>query len=131
QAAGAARRGLPLHDQVRPGDLRGRPAHRRPPRRPGPRRPRSSDPEGSRGVGAAPFGLTLPAHRGGLSMRRLIAGLFAAIVGVCVAHAQTTPAANPALDAYAKPQRLVKLADGRAIHLYCQGRGTPTVILTA
>src|SRR6185436_8496713 len=64
-------------------------------------------------------------------MRRLIAGLFAAVVGVCVAHAQTTPAANAALDAYAKPQRLVKLADGRAIHLYCQGRGSPTVILTA
>jgi pimeloyl-ACP methyl ester carboxylesterase len=65
-------------------------------------------------------------------MRRHVAGLFAALVGFGIAEAQTPPSpVNPALDAYAQPQRLVKLADGRRIHLYCQGRGSPTVILTA
>ena len=39
---GAARRRLPLHGQVRPGDLRGRRVHRRPARRAGARRPRGA-----------------------------------------------------------------------------------------
>lgn len=65
-------------------------------------------------------------------MRAQLAGLFAAVVGFGTAQAQTpAPAPSPALDAYAKPARLVKLADGRRIHLNCQGKGGPTVILTA
>lgn len=64
-------------------------------------------------------------------MRRLVVGLLAALIGCSHAQAQTPPAADPAYDAYAKPQRLVKLPDGRRIHLYCQGHGSPTVILTA
>jgi pimeloyl-ACP methyl ester carboxylesterase len=35
------------------------------------------------------------------------------------------------LTIYAKPQRLVELRDGRKIHLFCLGTGSPTVILTA
>lgn len=65
-------------------------------------------------------------------MRRLIAGLFAVLLASGVAQAQSPPATpSPALDAYAKPARLVKLADGRRVHLNCQGKGGPTVILTA
>ncbi|WP_293678096.1 alpha/beta hydrolase [uncultured Phenylobacterium sp.] len=66
-------------------------------------------------------------------MRPLVAGLFTALVGLGWAQAQTTtgPTPDPAYDAYAKPQRLVKLADGRRIHVNCQGKGSPTVILTA
>jgi pimeloyl-ACP methyl ester carboxylesterase len=36
-----------------------------------------------------------------------------------------------ALNAYAKPARLVKLPDGRTINLDCRGKGSPTVILFA
>ena len=65
-------------------------------------------------------------------MRRLVAGLFAVFLASGAAHAQSpAPAPSQALDAYAKPARLVKLADGRRIHLNCQGKGGPTVILTA
>jgi pimeloyl-ACP methyl ester carboxylesterase len=68
-----------------------------------------------------------------ISMRQAIAGLFAVLIGFGAAQAQAPPvrAVNPAYDAYATPQRLAKLPDGRRIHLYCQGRGSPTVILTA
>ena len=65
-------------------------------------------------------------------MRRLIAGLFAVFLASGAAHAESpAPAPSQALDAYARPARLVKLADGRRIHLNCQGKGGPTVILTA
>jgi pimeloyl-ACP methyl ester carboxylesterase len=64
-------------------------------------------------------------------MRRFITGLVAGLAVACAAAAQTPPKPNPALDVYAKPQRLVKLADGRRIHLWCQGKGSPTVIFTA
>jgi pimeloyl-ACP methyl ester carboxylesterase len=66
-------------------------------------------------------------------MRWHVAGLLAAVIGVSAAHAQTPapPTVDPALDAYIKPDRLAKLPDGRRIHLYCRGKGSPTVILTA
>lgn len=66
-------------------------------------------------------------------MRALVAGLIAAAVGFGSTQAQTPApsAVDPALDAYIKPGRLAKLPDGRRIHLYCQGKGSPTVILTA
>lgn len=40
-----------------------------------------------------------------------------------------TSAAAAAESAYAAPDRLVKLDDGRVINLRCRGRGSPTVIL--
>lgn len=65
-------------------------------------------------------------------MRRYFAGLLGALAAVGAVNAQPTPPqVNADLDAYARPQRLVSLPDGRRIHLYCQGRGSPTVILTA
>ena len=65
-------------------------------------------------------------------MRGLIAGLAAALIGAGSAQAQSSPTTvNPVLDTYAKPAGLVKLADGRRIHLKCEGQGAPTVILTA
>jgi pimeloyl-ACP methyl ester carboxylesterase len=41
------------------------------------------------------------------------------------------PAPDLGLTVYAKPQQLVELRDGRKIHLFCLGNGSPTVILTA
>ena len=41
------------------------------------------------------------------------------------------PSPDLSLTVYAKPQQLVELRDGRKIHLFCLGKGTPTVILTA
>jgi hypothetical protein len=41
------------------------------------------------------------------------------------------PVSDPALLVYSKPQRLIKLNDGRKIHLFCLGDGSPTVIMTA
>ncbi len=48
------------------------------------------------------------------------------------AWATEAPAAvDPAHEAYARPGTLARLPDGRNIHLRCEGRGSPTVILTA
>lgn len=64
-------------------------------------------------------------------MRGYVTALSAALLAVS-AQAQPGPSkVNPALDVYAEPQRLARLPDGRRIHLYCQGRGSPTVVLTA
>jgi pimeloyl-ACP methyl ester carboxylesterase len=41
------------------------------------------------------------------------------------------PSPDLSLTVYAKPQQLVELRDGRKIHLFCLGKGSPTVILTA
>jgi pimeloyl-ACP methyl ester carboxylesterase len=38
---------------------------------------------------------------------------------------------NPALNLYAKPQRLVHLQNGRRMNVLCEGSGVPTVILEA
>lgn len=55
------------------------------------------------------------------------------MIGVGGAQAQTPAPSpvDPALDAYIKPDRLATLPDGRRIHLFCRGKGSPTVILTA
>ncbi|HEX5868258.1 MAG TPA: alpha/beta hydrolase [Beijerinckiaceae bacterium] len=45
--------------------------------------------------------------------------------------AQAPPSPDPALEAYARPQRLVEVERGRRLHLYCLGKGSPTVVLTA
>src|ERR1044072_252967 len=53
------------------------------------------------------------------------------------ALAAALPAAPPAasaqtaLDAYARPGRLVEVAPGRRLNILCMGEGSPTVILTA
>jgi pimeloyl-ACP methyl ester carboxylesterase len=50
-----------------------------------------------------------------------------------VAETPQVPQPTPdlTLAVYAKPQRLVELRDGRKIHLFCLGKGSPTVILLA
>lgn len=50
-----------------------------------------------------------------------------------VAHAiaADAPVPDPAYNAYVTPQKLVALQDGRKIHLFCEGVGSPTVIFTA
>ena len=50
-----------------------------------------------------------------------------------LAASSLQPASNsdPALEAYARPQRLVEVAPGRRMHILCQGEGSPAVILTA
>jgi pimeloyl-ACP methyl ester carboxylesterase len=60
------------------------------------------------------------------------AGL-ALLAWVLLPAAQPAPAASsdPALEAYARPHRLVEVERGRRLHLYCLGRGSPTVVLTA
>lgn len=45
--------------------------------------------------------------------------------------APSAAAPNPAWSVYATPQRLVRLPDGRAMNLYCTGKGSPIVILDA
>lgn len=53
-------------------------------------------------------------------------------VGVIVVFSlPATGVPDEALSRYAVPQQLVRLKDGRHIHLLCLGRGSPTVILTA
>ena len=41
------------------------------------------------------------------------------------------PSPDLSLTVYAKPQQLVELRDGRKIHLFCLGKGSPTVIVTS
>lgn len=59
-------------------------------------------------------------------MQRAIAGL-----ALVLAWAATAHAATPAADLYGKPQITVTVDGGRKINFVCQGKGSPTVILTA
>jgi pimeloyl-ACP methyl ester carboxylesterase len=54
-------------------------------------------------------------------------------VAYAIAENPQAPQPSPdlSLAVYAKPQRLVELSDSRKIHLFCLGKGLPTVILTA
>jgi pimeloyl-ACP methyl ester carboxylesterase len=66
----------------------------------------------------------------------IVCAIALATVGMAAPSARAEPAPstappNPAWSVYAAPQRLVKLADGRAINIYCLGRGSPTVVLDA
>jgi len=45
--------------------------------------------------------------------------------------AATVQTVDRSLSAYEKPGRLVRLSDGRLLHIKCVGTGTPTVLLTA
>src|SRR3569832_2432976 len=51
--------------------------------------------------------------------------------GARAAQPSSTTAPNPAWSVYAKPQRLVRLTDGRGINIYCIGHRSPTVVLDA
>lgn len=61
-------------------------------------------------------------------------GLFAAVT-LLLGTAQAGTAAAPAVHiddpVYAAPQRLVTVAPGRRLNLYCVGHGSPTVVLEA
>jgi pimeloyl-ACP methyl ester carboxylesterase len=53
-----------------------------------------------------------------------------AILALCLASAGAAEARSDIdADAYVRPQRLVGLADGRRMNLYCTGAGSPTVVL--
>jgi pimeloyl-ACP methyl ester carboxylesterase len=54
-------------------------------------------------------------------------------VAYAVAENPHVPQPSPdlGLTVYAKPQQLVALRDGRKIHLFCLGKGSPTVILSS
>ena len=56
---------------------------------------------------------------------------FCAVYAVAENPQVPQPSPDLSLTVYAKPQRLVELRDGRKIHLFCLGKGSPTVILTA
>ena len=66
-------------------------------------------------------------------MNRLLAIALSFWIASAVAENRQAPQPSPdlSLTVYAKPQRLVELRDGRKIHLFCLGEGSPTVILTA
>ena len=70
-------------------------------------------------------------------LRRVIISLPVAILVVGVQSwddagaAEAPSAVNSAWNVYSTAQRLVRLPDGRAMNIYCIGRGTPTVLLDA
>jgi pimeloyl-ACP methyl ester carboxylesterase len=59
----------------------------------------------------------------------LIAGLLLPSQGEAAPTPPATAAPDSTLEVYAKPQRLVALAGGRRMNIYCTGTGSPTVIL--
>ena len=77
------------------------------------------------------------AGSGGKIMNRLracgraTALFFCAVYAVAENPQVPQPTPDLSLTVYAKPQLLVELRDGRRIHLFCLGKGSPTVILTA
>ena len=74
---------------------------------------------------------------GGKIMNRFNSYCIATALSFWVAYAVAEnpqppqPSPDLSLIVYAKPQRLVELRDRRKIHLFCLGKGSPTVILTA
>ena len=58
--------------------------------------------------------------------------LLALSVAAAPAHAQGTPSPSPdQFEPYTHPQKLVEIAPGRRLNLYCTGSGSPTVIMEA
>ncbi len=55
----------------------------------------------------------------------------AALLAAAVSQAPPPAGPDPALEAYARPQRLIEVEPGRRLHILCRGEGSPTVILTA
>ncbi|HEX3944561.1 MAG TPA: alpha/beta hydrolase [Rhizomicrobium sp.] len=64
-------------------------------------------------------------------MRRTRACLFAFAIASCAGSTDQTIAqqADSSLDGYLKPQTLAPLPDGRHIHLFCLGKGSPVAIV--
>jgi pimeloyl-ACP methyl ester carboxylesterase len=58
--------------------------------------------------------------------------LLALSVAAAPAHAQGTPSPSPdQIEPYTHPQKLVEIAPGRRLNLYCTGSGSPTVVMDA
>jgi pimeloyl-ACP methyl ester carboxylesterase len=51
------------------------------------------------------------------------------VLSLALATPRLWAVADPALEAYARPHRLVAIGDHRHLNLYCLGTGSPTVIL--
>ncbi len=66
-----------------------------------------------------------------MSRSSFVAGLRCGALLAFCSSVFAAPSIDPALDLYARPQQLVRLPDARRMNLYCQGSGTPTVILEA
>lgn len=64
------------------------------------------------------------------ALLRATAALACLAIGYTSA-ASATAAPDPLYSAYVEPRDLATLPDGRTIHLFCAGGGSPTVILTA
>jgi pimeloyl-ACP methyl ester carboxylesterase len=69
-------------------------------------------------------------------MHRLLLATVPLLVLSCIPTTSLTAQAPPSRDQqtlapYLKPQRIIKIADGRTINLVCLGEGSPTVVLTA
>ncbi len=55
----------------------------------------------------------------------------AALIGTFLLCGAAPAQPDTTLQPYAKPQQLAALPDGRRIHVFCMGQGSPTVILSA
>jgi pimeloyl-ACP methyl ester carboxylesterase len=64
-------------------------------------------------------------------MRRIRGSLFVFAMALCAGSAvqATAPQIDRSLNIYLKPQTLAMLADGRHIHLFCLGKGSPVAIV--
>jgi len=57
-------------------------------------------------------------------------GIALSCLAACYSMAADAPSVDPDYTLYTKPQQLAVLPDGRKIHLFCAGEGSPTVIFT-
>lgn len=66
-------------------------------------------------------------------IRRLAIGIGCCVsfVPICSAQANDKTAIDQSLMPYAKPSALYRVGPHRSLHLRCEGKGTPTIILTA
>ncbi|HEY5336916.1 MAG TPA: alpha/beta hydrolase [Rhizomicrobium sp.] len=60
---------------------------------------------------------------------RAIGAAFAVSLLLAAGSGAAAQKVDPALDAYLTPQTLATLPDGRHIHLFCMGQGSPTAIV--
>lgn len=56
---------------------------------------------------------------------------FSALLAALTPVVAATDSVDASLESYASPQRLVEIAPGRKVHLFCLGSGSPTVVITA
>lgn len=62
---------------------------------------------------------------------RLLLASFLFVETASAADTGQKPSPDPALDAYAKPAKLIDIGGGRRLNLRCSGSGSPTVMLEA